>query len=129
MTTDYTADLDLALRLADASDAITRDRFGALDLKVDDKPDLSPVSDADLAVERTIREMLGEQRPDDAVLGEEFGITAQVHRWERERRLPHGPEWVARRLCLPAERVGEVAEALATIPPRRTAAVTLVWTP
>lgn len=64
-----------------------------------------------------------------AVLGEEFGITAQVHRWERERRLPHGPEWVARRLCLPAERVGEVAEALATIPPRRTAAVTLVWTP
>ncbi|WP_138843790.1 histidinol-phosphatase [Rhodococcus pyridinivorans] len=73
MTTDYTADLDLALRLADASDAITRDRFGALDLKVDDKPDLSPVSDADLAVERAIREMLGEQRPDDAVLGEEFG--------------------------------------------------------
>ncbi|WP_016933538.1 histidinol-phosphatase [Rhodococcus sp. R1101] len=73
MTTDYTADLDLALRLADASDSITRARFGALDLKVDDKPDLSPVSDADLAVERTIREMLGEQRPDDAVLGEEFG--------------------------------------------------------
>lgn len=73
MATDYSADLALALRLADAADAITRDRFGALDLKVDDKPDLSPVSDADLAVERLIREMLATERPDDAVLGEEFG--------------------------------------------------------
>lgn len=73
MATEYTSDLDLALRLADEADTITRSRFGALDLKVDDKPDLSPVSDADLAVERTVRELLGEQRPDDAVLGEEFG--------------------------------------------------------
>lgn len=64
-----------------------------------------------------------------AVLGEEFGIEPQVHRWERERRLPHGPEWVARRLCLPSERVPEVAEALAEIPPRRRTAVTLVWSP
>ncbi|MBP2369296.1 methyltransferase domain-containing protein [Pseudonocardia parietis] len=64
-----------------------------------------------------------------AVLGEEFGIEPGVHHWEREQRLPHGPEWVARRLCLPAERVPEVAEALAGIPPRRRAAVTLVWSP
>ena len=73
MTTDYSADLDLALRLADIADTITRDRFGALDLKVDDKPDLSPVSDADLATERALRAELGTRRPDDAVLGEEFG--------------------------------------------------------
>ncbi|TSD97241.1 histidinol-phosphatase [Skermania sp. ID1734] len=70
------ADLELALRLADAADEITVDRFGALDLRVDDKPDLSPVSDADLAVERRLRAMLAEARPDDAVLGEEFGGTA-----------------------------------------------------
>ncbi|RRQ26414.1 histidinol-phosphatase [Rhodococcus sp. Eu-32] len=67
------ADLQLALSLADQADVITRDRFLALDLKVDDKPDLSPVSDADLAVERHVRAVLAEQRPDDAVLGEEFG--------------------------------------------------------
>ena len=47
MTTDFTADLDLALRIADEADAVTRARFGALDLKVSDKPDLTPVSDAD----------------------------------------------------------------------------------
>ncbi|WP_280350710.1 inositol monophosphatase family protein, partial [Nocardia abscessus] len=69
----YSSDLELALRLADAADAITRARFGALDLKVDAKPDLTPVSDADLAVERAIRQVLSEARPDDAVLGEELG--------------------------------------------------------
>ncbi|MFE9580646.1 histidinol-phosphatase [Nocardia sp. NPDC006044] len=71
------SDLELALRLADAADGITRDRFGALDLKVDAKPDLTPVSDADLAVEQAIRQVLSEQRPDDSVLGEEFGGDAE----------------------------------------------------
>ncbi|MFD0363585.1 histidinol-phosphatase [Nocardia sp. GCM10030253] len=67
------SDLELALRLADEADAITRARFGALDLKVDSKPDLTPVSDADLAVEKAIRQVLGQERPGDSVLGEEFG--------------------------------------------------------
>ncbi|WP_068269955.1 histidinol-phosphatase [Aldersonia kunmingensis] len=71
------SDLQLALRLADAADAITRERFGALDLRVDAKPDLTPVSDADLAVERTLRDLLAAERPDDAVLGEEFGGDAE----------------------------------------------------
>jgi histidinol-phosphatase len=70
---DHASDLDLALRLADAADSITRERFGALDLTVNDKPDLTPVSDADLAVERVLRDLLAEHRPHDAVLGEEFG--------------------------------------------------------
>lgn len=70
---DYSSDLALALQLADEADAITRARFGALDLRVDAKPDLTPVSDADLAVEKAIRQVLAEQRPSDAVLGEEFG--------------------------------------------------------
>ncbi|MGU3431474.1 histidinol-phosphatase [Actinomycetes bacterium M1A6_2h] len=70
---DYSADLELALRMADTADAITRDRFRAVDLRVDDKPDLTPVSDADLAVESAVRELLAAERPDDAVLGEEFG--------------------------------------------------------
>lgn len=73
----YSSDLELALRLADVADEITRARFGALDLKVDAKPDLTPVSDADLAVERAIRQALAEARPEDAVLGEEFGGAAE----------------------------------------------------
>lgn len=67
------ADLQLALSIADLADGITRDRFLALDLVVDDKPDLSPVSDADLAVERAVRSIVGEKRSEDAILGEEFG--------------------------------------------------------
>jgi histidinol-phosphatase len=66
-------DLSLALTLADAADRITTDRFGALDLAVEDKPDASPVSDADRAVERALLELLAERRPGDAVVGEEFG--------------------------------------------------------
>jgi histidinol-phosphatase len=75
--TDLASDLELALRLADEADAITRARFGALDLRVDSKPDLTPVSDADLAVEKALRATLGRNRPEDAVLGEEFGGTAE----------------------------------------------------
>ena len=69
-------DLALALALADAADAISLPRFGASDLKVTAKPDLTPVSDADLAVETAIREILTAQRPDDVVVGEEFGVSA-----------------------------------------------------
>ncbi len=66
-------DLDLALTLADRADAITTDRFGALDLRIDHKPDLTPVTDADEAVEADLREVLARQRPGDAIFGEEHG--------------------------------------------------------
>jgi histidinol-phosphatase len=68
-------DIAFALQLADAADAQTLDRFGALDLRVETKPDLTPVTDADRSVEETVREALSAQRPDDVVLGEEFGGT------------------------------------------------------
>jgi histidinol-phosphatase len=66
-------DLALALALADRADEMTMARFRAIDLKVDTKPDMSPVSDADTAVERTLREQIATARPGDAVLGEEYG--------------------------------------------------------
>ena len=69
----HAADLALALRLADAADAISLPRFRAEDLQVTAKPDLTPVSDADLAVERAIRSTIAAERPDDAIVGEEFG--------------------------------------------------------
>jgi histidinol-phosphatase len=68
-------DVALALRLADQADAVTMERFGALDLRVDTKPDLTPVTDADRSVENALRDVLSQDRPDDPVLGEEFGGT------------------------------------------------------
>jgi histidinol-phosphatase len=68
-------DLTLAAMLADRADILTRARFGALDLLIDTKPDLTPVTDADRAVEGDLREVLGRERPDDSVVGEEFGGT------------------------------------------------------
>lgn len=70
---EVAADLQLASTLADEADAITLARFGALDLRVDTKPDLSPVTDADEAVETRIRATLDRERPDDAIFGEEQG--------------------------------------------------------
>jgi len=67
-------DLRLALELADLADAVTVERFRAGDLVVETKPDLTPVSEADRAVEQLLRKRIGEERPDHAVLGEEFGI-------------------------------------------------------
>jgi histidinol-phosphatase len=71
----YADDLSLAHLLADTADSISMNRFRALDLKVEAKPDLTPVSDADTAVEQAIRSTLARARPRDGVLGEEFGRT------------------------------------------------------
>ncbi|ULN37126.1 histidinol-phosphatase [Mycolicibacterium smegmatis] len=68
-------DLTLALELADQADALTMDRFGALDLRVETKPDLTPVTDADRGAEETLRAALAQARPADTVFGEEFGGT------------------------------------------------------
>ena len=67
-------------RLADAADRLTLARFGALDLHVETKPDLTPVSDADRDAERALRDILGRERPADAVHGEEFGVTGSATR-------------------------------------------------
>jgi histidinol-phosphatase len=77
---DLAADLSLAFRLADEADAIALARFRALDLVIETKPDLTPVSDADRAVEEALRRTLGRERSDDAVLGEEFGVTGTSDR-------------------------------------------------
>nr|WP_206066960.1 histidinol-phosphatase [Nonomuraea sp. FMUSA5-5] len=71
----YNDDLRLAHVMADAADDLTMRRFKAVDLKVETKPDLTPVSDADRAVEEAIRGTLRRARPRDAVVGEEFGKT------------------------------------------------------
>ncbi|MEV4538050.1 histidinol-phosphatase [Asanoa sp. NPDC049518] len=87
MAPRYADDLSLAHVLADTADKISMDRFRALDLRVESKPDLTPVSDADQAVERALRATLARTRPRDGVLGEEYGAT----------QAPAGPgqrQWV-----------------------------------
>ncbi|EAR24325.1 inositol monophosphatase [marine actinobacterium PHSC20C1] len=73
--TEYTLadDLSLALALAGDADLISLDRFTALDLEVTTKPDRTPVTDADKAVERSIRAGIAAARPGDSILGEEYG--------------------------------------------------------
>jgi len=70
---DFTDDLRLAHVLADDADSLTSARFGALDLHVLSKPDLTPVTDADRSVEEGIRRTLSRVRSRDAVTGEEQG--------------------------------------------------------
>ncbi len=74
-------DLELARRLADAADAISLPHFRS-GLAVEVKPDLTPVTEADRAVEAELRRILAQERPDDAVLGEEQGAAgAGSRRW------------------------------------------------
>ena len=80
MALDYTDDLRLAHVLADDADALTMARFKALDLHVMTKPDLTPVTDADQAVEEGIRRTLSRARSRDAILGEESGSTGHSQR-------------------------------------------------
>ena len=75
-------DLSLALALADEADAISLRRFRASDLLVETKPDLTPVTEADRAVETAIREALARERPEEGVLGEEHGASGGTgRRW------------------------------------------------
>jgi histidinol-phosphatase len=71
----YSDDLRLAHVMADAADDVATRRFRTLDLRVETKPDLTPVTDADKLVEDTLRNTLKRARPRDAVHGEEFGRT------------------------------------------------------
>ena len=66
-------DLSLALSLADAADSLALPRFDAHDFAVESKPDLTPVTEVDRAVEQLVSQRLADERPDDALLGEEFG--------------------------------------------------------
>jgi histidinol-phosphatase len=66
-------DLSLALALAAEADLVSIARYEAIDLVVTTKPDRTPVTDADQAVERLLRERIEAARPNDSILGEEYG--------------------------------------------------------
>lgn len=64
--------LDAARALADVADTVALDHFGG-PVPATRKPDGTPVTQADRAIESALRAHLGDLRPDDAVLGEEEG--------------------------------------------------------
>jgi histidinol-phosphatase len=77
----YSAELAFALTLADSADAISLSRYQALDLEITTKPDNSPVTDADKAVERAIIDAIATKYPSDGVVGEEFGSSGSKDRY------------------------------------------------
>jgi len=84
VTFSIAQDLEFALSLADQVREISMSRFLSGTLEIETKPDMTPVTDADRAVEKLIREQLALHRPDDLIVGEEFGgdhALAAGRRW------------------------------------------------
>ena len=113
------ADLRYALELADAADALTLPRFRATDLRVETKPDLTPVTDADRAVERMLRERIARDRPGEGVLGEEEGDDGGSVRWivdpiDGTKNFSRGiPVWAS---LIALEREGRVVCGVVSAP-------------
>ncbi|WP_296137757.1 histidinol-phosphatase [uncultured Tessaracoccus sp.] len=80
MVGQFNDDLRLAHVMADDADSLAMSRFKAQDLKFRSKPDDTPVTEADTAVEEALRRTLSRTRPRDGVLGEEFGETGESSR-------------------------------------------------
>ena len=115
-------DLELALRLADAADAISLARFRARDLVVETKQDATPVTDADREVEHELRAMLGVERRRDAILGEEQGASGKGRRrWivdpiDGTRNYSRGiPVWAT---LIALEEDGQVVLGVVSAPAR-----------
>ncbi len=112
-------DLRFAHELADAADAITLARFRAHDLRVETKPDLTPVSEADRAAEEAIRALVARDRSGEGVFGEEFGGEDSESRWivdpiDGTRNYVRGnPVWAT---LLALEQGGQVELAVVSAP-------------
>ena len=112
-------DLRFAHALADAADEVTTARFRALDLVVDTKPDLSPVSEADKRAEEVIRDAVRGSGRGEGVLGEEYGDDGGDVKWivdpiDGTTNFVRGvPVWAT---LLALEREGVVDLALVSAP-------------
>jgi histidinol-phosphatase len=114
-------DLAFALELAEAADALSLPRFGARDLVVETKPDLTPVTEADRAVEHEVRRLVAERRPGEGVFGEELGgdDAAAGARWivdpiDGTRNFSRGvPVWAT---LIALERAGRIEAAVVSAP-------------
>jgi histidinol-phosphatase len=115
-------DLEFAQFLADAADVITLGRFGALDLRVETKPDLTPVSEADRAAEEAVRALVAASGRGEGVLGEELGddggeVKGIVDPIDGTTNYVRGvPVWAT---LLALQRQGEVVLSLVSAPALR----------
>jgi histidinol-phosphatase len=114
-------DLAFAMELADLADSISLPRFRSPDLRVETKADLTPVTEADRAVEEALRARIEAERPGEVVVGEEFGgeETGTAGRWiidpiDGTKNYFRGiPVWAT---LLALERDGAVVLGLASAP-------------
>jgi len=65
----------------DETDAIARSHFQSAALHVEVKPDQTPVTAADLAIEHHLRDAIARCFPDDGIIGEEHGTTNNKSGW------------------------------------------------
>jgi fructose-1,6-bisphosphatase/inositol monophosphatase family enzyme len=84
------SELAFALELADLADSLSLPRFRALDLRIETKPDLTPVTDADRMVEGGLRERIAASRPGEGVSGEEEGGDGGATRWVIDALVAEG---------------------------------------
>jgi histidinol-phosphatase len=112
-------DLALALALADDADAISMRHYRKRDLAVETKDDLTPVTEADRAVEQALRARLERDRPDEAIAGEEYGVGEGDVRWwldpiDGTKQFARGlPIWAT---LIALERGGETVVGVASAP-------------
>jgi histidinol-phosphatase len=115
---DAASDLPYALSLADDADVLTMQRYRALDLAVETKADLTPVTEADRAVEKALRTRIASERG-DAVAGEEYGVQEGDVRWwldpiDGTKQYARGiPIWAT---LIALERGGEIVVAVVSAP-------------
>ena len=116
------ADLEFAHFLADAADAITLAHFRSVDLHVETKPDLTPVSEADRATEEALRALVAASGRGEGVLGEEFGDDGGDAKWivdpiDGTKNYVRGvPVWAT---LLALQREGEIVGGLVSAPALR----------
>jgi histidinol-phosphatase len=115
-------ELAFDLELADLADSLSLPRFRALDLRIETKSDLTPLTDADRAVERALRERIADSRPDEGVFGEEEGGDDAGVRWvidpiEGTKSFSRGvPAWAT---LITLEREDEVVCGVISAPALR----------
>ena len=117
---DLTDDLRLAHLMADDADSLSMSKFKGQDLRFTSKPDNTPVTEADTAVEESIRRTLARTRPRDAVHGEEFSDTGKSsRRWiidpidGTKNYLRGVPVWAT---LIALEVDGEIAASVVSAP-------------
>jgi histidinol-phosphatase len=112
------ADLEYALALADEADILTMRHYRSLDLRVETKADLTPVTQADHAVESALRACIARDRG-EPVAGEEYGVEEGDPRWwldpiDGTKQYARGlPIWAT---LIALERDGEIVLGVVSAP-------------